>query len=32
MNTAIAYQEMGGTEHRFELQILKVKYNSVQFI
>ena len=32
MNTAIVYQEMGGTEHRFELQMLKVKYNSIQFI
>ena len=32
MNTAIVYQEMGGTEHCFELQMLKVKYNSIQFI
>ena len=32
MNTAIVYQEMRGTEHRFELQMLKVKYNSIQFI
>ena len=31
MNTAIVYQEMGGTEHRFELQMFKVKYNSIQF-